>query len=414
VPAVIDTHSATVAVAYNYDPRYPDLSAVLPLPGVINLELSEDVDRTPFVMATVTAPRPDANTMIKLDPRTFPGLRIDMASAATVTHHLPALVSAVTAVFGPGAGFGSGRTTGLTNAYAGGNTASFSSEFPGTEVTSTLTPGVPATSRRNWLAVTDVDENIRDNTITIKASSNEVFLDYWANISPFPVDMAPYGDPLTIAMEVVRRVGLDGGFTSSGATPALPTADAMLWQPGQSAHDFIDGILEFNDLRIYCRSSGGQTWQIDPTGTSYDSGAGMINLDYRDGITTAGRGLSNGSGKNAYADAVLITYRWKNSAGVDQLAFDRYPNSGTYRKSLVFKRDRPFPGNGAAQGIYNRSRKRGGDFTARRVSRYDISTGWDSTLTLPGETSPRPTSIKSVSWSFPSAEMDIRLEEKEN
>jgi hypothetical protein len=406
VSAVIDSHSVELSLDYDVDPG-SFLGTRINLPTPDTITVSEDVDRNPFVMASLTMPRPSDLTMTRMDPRGFPIINIRLRSTASVTHHLPAKTSDITARFFPG------PISALTVEYGGADSGSFSQDFPGTDVTTTLTPGLAPTTKYVRLLVTDVEEDIAGNTVTVNASGLEVLLDMWANISPLAADMSSYassGGVLGIVAEVLRRVGLPSGIVWSGS-PGTPTAEAMYWQPGQSARDFINGLLEWADLRLYGRD--GDSYYVAPTGTAITSGFPFINLDYRDGITDASRHLSTDSTRNAYYDAVLITYKWQDSAGADQLAFDRYPNSGTYRKPYVLNRDRAFPGIGAAQAIFNRARKRGGDYEVTRVSRYDLNPAWESTLLLPGETVPRSTNIKGVTWTLPKAEMTIRLEQKE-
>jgi hypothetical protein len=405
--AHVDTHRAEVTLRYDVDHYNAGTGVRVALPTPDALTLSEDIDRSPYTMGSVTIPRPSEFIVGKLDPRGFPVLELHLYSTASVTHHLPAKTSDVTAALFPG------PLSDVTDQYAGADPGSMSRDFAGTDVTTVLTPGVPDTHRYVELLVTDVSENIGDNTVTIGAAGLEVLLDFWSNISPLPADLSEYGASVGVSgivNEVLRRVGLPSVGVWSG-TSVMPEADAMYWQPGQSAHEFIEGLLEFNDQRIYAES--GYLLRVAPTGEII-SGGGFpnIDLDYREGMTSATRSLAVISSRNEYFDAVLLLYKWKDSAGVDQLAFDRYPRSAPYRKSLVLQRDRAFPGIGAAQGIYNRSRKRGGDFSVTRVSRYNVTCGWDSTLLLPGEPRPRPTSIKGITWTFPAAEMTLRLEQK--
>lgn len=405
--AFIDTHSVELSFDYDVDPG-SFLGTRLALPTPDSITMSEDVDRNPFVMASLTLPRPSDLTMSRMDPRGFPIINIRLRSTASVTHHLPAKTSDITARFFPG------PISALTYEYYGADPGSFSFDFPGTDVTTQLTAGVAPTTKYVRLLITDVTEDIAGNTVTINASGLEVLLDMWASISPLPADMSSYSASgagvLGIVAEVTRRVGVPGVAVWSGAT-GTPTAEAMLWQPGQSARDFINGLLEFTDLRLYARD--GYTYYVTATGTAITSGFPFIALDYREGITDASRSLSIDSTRNAYFDAVLVLYKWRDANGVDQLAFDRYPNTGIYRKPYIVTRNRAFPGVGAAQAIYNRARKRGGDYSITRVSRYDINAAWDSTLLLPGETLPRPTTLKGITWSLPRAEMTLRLEQKE-
>lgn len=191
------------------------------------------------------------------------------------------------------------------------------------------------------------------------------------------------------------------GATST--TPAEPAEgevleDAAVWQPGQSAWDFLNPLVQSIGKRLWCDEQ--RVWHLsDPL----DGTAGSVNLtpiltEAADTIDRAER----------WHDSVVIRYRWTDSGGEQHQRFDTASTAAEdeHTRTLSIDYDRAYPGAGAAASILSRVKGRGRALTPQAVSRYDVAPGMAAIIALP-DTPLQTGIVSSVEWRLPEDEMRV-------
>jgi len=189
------------------------------------------------------------------------------------------------------------------------------------------------------------------------------------------------------------------GTTNNSASPRtyVPNSDAMIWQPGVTAWDWLEPLLQVTGLRLYCDED--RKWWLETAGTPRD---GVITISAERNATQASDKISRTS--DSWFDAVVIGY----TRNVDEngKAFTVYDATDPGTLALKLEYDRPYPGAGAAASILARAQGRGRVLRLESISNYDATPGMALTATLPD--SPIQTGvISSAEWSFPDDRMTI-------
>lgn len=221
------------------------------------------------------------------------------------------------------------------------------------------------------LAVQDVGVNFKTMEGTIRLAGREqIAIDYINTSAPLtPSGLTlrnAVGTVLTFIGEVLSSAETDDYVFPVGEEEGQISADALVWQVGQSAWDYMNVLVNASGLRLYADISG--IWHLaKPFGDTVDTGTVNYSLsslsDFNFEVSRQGE----------WYDGVLLEYEWTDSLDVRHRAFDF--SGGTSRVMHVKYTDRIFPGAGAAAAIASRSSKRGVVISASTVSDYFTQVG---------------------------------------
>jgi hypothetical protein len=184
-------------------------------------------------------------------------------------------------------------------------------------------------------------------------------------------------------------------YTPGTATVA---AGAALWQPGDTAWEYITPILQTDGLVLWCDEL--RTWHLTQSG-SYTRGSTALS------DTTNAKEIEYTVDRNDddWFDAAIVIYSWTDGTGASLTAYDNYalPNA---TKAKRFTYNTVYPGAGAARYLVERAIRRGKAYMAKAVSDYDAYPGDALTLTQTNKAVQKGF-VRSVEWAFPAHEMRI-------
>lgn len=196
--------------------------------------------------------------------------------------------------------------------------------------------------------------------------------------------------------------GTAGNSTSTrvAVTGASVDYDALTWQPGVTAWDFLDALVQAAGLRLYCDEWN--EWHL----VNYPGEpAGALTLGEDDNLTDATDKISRYA---EWFDAAVITYRWTTAAGATQTAYDvAQIGAGTPKRVYTETRDTPYPGVGYAAAVLERMNGRGRVFELVALSDYTTTPGFVLTANVP-DTPEQIGSVSAVTWSLPARTMRVR------
>lgn len=342
-------------------------------------EVTLDESWSPYVQASVTIPLPPPHVLAALDPRADARCYLSMSVAYGTSETLST----------------------LSTSWAGGTLAAWTSDLAGQSLSDwSVQYGQPynaddrAPSRRTMaLGVRSRVINYETATVRIDLASDEMLLQDLALVATSPVQ--PGGATVRHAVGLVlSRIG--AALVPGGADAPLEV-DAAAWTPGQSAWDYLRPLVDAAGLRLYCDEL--RLWHlVEPLSPV----AGSLSLD-ESTLTLLEESVSRDEG---WYDAVIITYRWRDSSDVDRVRYDSAITAG-YSRVLALEYERPWPGAGAARAILARARGRGRIEAATTVSDYRATPG--QVLTVTTSTTPIQSGLVTrVSWDMDSDEMQIR------
>lgn len=356
---------------YNYPPVETPLRLT---DGTVTL----DESWSPYADASLTLPRPDPATMAIIDPRALPRLRLRAVQSFGTSQP----ISALTAAIGPAA-----TAATLSARYAGQGVASLSAEFG-----RGFNPeGVRSSTRRVWdLAIRSRTVDQIAGQVTLSATSDEGLL----------MDYAPamqLQTPLTVRGAVAVALARIGALLEPGTDDSAITSDAAVWSPGMSAWEFVSSLVDAAGLRLYCDEQ--RRWfLVKPLQAS--SGALYFSEAM---ITEAEDQISRDDG---WFDALTVTYKWTDSAGVSHVRHDVADPAG-YTKMGTILYERPWPGDGAAAALLARAQGRGQITQVAAVSNYTAAPGAYLRVSL--DDAPQQTGVVSrVEWRLTTDEMSVR------
>lgn len=154
--------------------------------------------------------------------------------------------------------------------------------------------------------------------------------------------------------------------------------DALEWRPGVSAWDYVEPLVQAAGLRLFCDET--RTWRLQPA-DARDPGQVNISPGFN---LLSGTDILDPSG-GEWADSVVIRYRWEDSNGDAQEAYDTATVEGARANSLHLDLERPYPGPGAAAAILRRMETRGHRLELEAVSNYAATPGMSVALQEPGQ-----------------------------
>jgi hypothetical protein len=177
--------------------------------------------------------------------------------------------------------------------------------------------------------------------------------------------------------------------------------DMFTRDPGESWWDFLEPLLQVGGLRLFCDEQ--RKWHL-VSRDAVVSGLIAVNagVNYTDGVDAIKRD------SDEWADAVVIKYTWKDSAGVDQVAYDyEQEGTGATANCLLVEYSRPFPGVGAAAAILARANARGRTLSPGSIADLDATPGMEVQVTQP-DTPLQDGQISAVIWQLPAGTMQLR------
>jgi hypothetical protein len=289
------------------------------------------------------------------------------------------------------------RLSDLTDHYDGGTLATITADhyFPWNDFGT-----VPPTLREFDLTLTGRSLDARDGTIRIDLESDEVLLQDHALVSRYAESptIATVQDAVDLAL---AHIGAALDDDASDARVAIDDLDALAWQPGVSAWDYLAPLLQKAGLRLYC--SERRQWRLVPATTNAGDEveiAATKNL-------TAGQDEIRRDGD--WFDAVVLTYKWQDANENQQIAYDVAGDRRSI-KTYAETRELPYPGPGAAALLLERKQGRGRMQDVEAVARYDVEPGRPILIRLP-DTTPQSGYVSSVSWSIPNDTMRVSSRE---
>lgn len=338
---------------------------------------SVTLDRTwsPYVVATLTMPKPSEATLNLLDPRTKPRVSVFLSQDFGNSQKVSLLTS---------------QFTGLTVATV---TTTFANQFLSQRTAAYFLPWnvsqiIPSTTRDLDLGVrsTTVDHN--SGELTIELSSDEGYLqDYalvaTANYTPgYTSVKAAVSDALSRIGAVLQNTALDGTVEAS----------ATDWEPGQPAWDYVAPLLTAAGLRLYCDER--RFWYLVGDNDTVD---GTVVLSDVSTITSATDSISRDA---RWYDAVVITYTFRDtSTGTTTVTIDTATN-GSATKVLALDYSTAYPGPGAASRVLARATGRGRVQSVQAVNDYSATPGQEARITLPN-TLENVGTVQSIVWNLP-------------
>ena len=200
-----------------------------------------------------------------------------------------------------------------------------------------------------------------------------------------------------------------GGDANASSSIRMPFVqrepDALNWQPGTSAVDFLQNILQPVGLRLFYDVDG--VWKL--ADNTYRV-AGQVLAQYGSTLYSASEKVSlSDSDSDGYpmnADAVIIDYQWQDIVtGRDRSAQDKATPTG-YKRPYRLELNTPFPGPGQAAYLLARLKARKYAIDVDAQPNYLGRPGMEALISLPG----RPLQIgyaKALNYDLPSARMTL-------
>lgn len=227
------------------------------------------------------------------------------------------------------------------------------------------------------------------------------------------VSVIPYFDGSTYASSSYRYEWT--GDTNASPSRRVPIidrpADALTWNPGQSAWDFLTPILQAVGLRLFADFNSIRSFSVKRVEDPSDSG-GLVSIaagQNLQGLTDLlSRTASQSDGTPLFADAVLVHYTWTDSAtGESHEAWDSAGPAQPQKTHTVERPDTAYPGPGAAEYIRQRLAQRRRQVEVQATEDYAVVPGLDIAITYPsGEVVTG--SIDAVTWDLTSSQMSVK------
>jgi hypothetical protein len=351
---------------------------------VKDASITIDEGWSPYVQGRFTAPL-QASLLASLDPRNKARVKFYVNQKYGLSEKLSVL----------SATFGGGTIATVTAAWTGDTLADISAAY----FTPYNVSGVNYNYRRGFdLTLRSRTINIRANEMSFEVSSDEALLQDYALVSELP-----YTPTFFNVRSIVQYVLLQiGAVLQPGIIDGTVEPDAAIWEPGQTAWDYVTPLLSATGLRLY-NDEKRRWYLIDDTYTV----PGTVELEATGTITEATDTISRDD--NEWYDAVVITYTFVNDLGETIKAYDTASVEG-YSKVLHLEYESAFPGAGAAQRILDRAITRGRVNGVEAVSDYRVTPAQAYTLELTGFPI-QDGYISAVQWDYPANEMTITTRE---
>jgi hypothetical protein len=165
----------------------------------------------------------------------------------------------------------------------------------------------------------------------------------------------------------------DANNSASTRTPVnerLP--ETFIWEPGQTAWDFLASFTVSAGLRLFCDETR-SWWLVDPA-TYAVPGFIVMQAFLTGGVDTISR-----DDAEVFATGVVVRYRWT----VDGQSRVAYDTAGTPEKVVTIDYERPFPGPGAAAAILARRDGTGRVQNVTGLTQWAATPNMQASVTLP-------------------------------
>lgn len=350
--------------------------------SVISAEFTLDESWSPYAQGSIEIALPEDTIVDALDPRNDISLNIELEEIFGVYKQLDTLTET----------FGGGTIADITTAWTGLPLSAISIRY----YEQYNSYGFREAVRRSLtLVVRERVVNYVTKTLNMSLASGESLLQDYAHVSN-----TSYTVPTTNTRTAVGIVlGLIGATLQPGTATSTFDADAGIWEPGQTAWDFIQPIVEAGSLRLFCDEIG--QWYLVEDDYNVP---GSVNLSYLATVTNASDTISRDS--EEWYDAVVIKYEYVDGSGNTIIAYDSASTVG-FSKVLTLTYDTAYPGAGAAARILARAQGRGRVNDIRAISNYSATPGMSCSITMPNVDT-QVGNVAAVSWSYPADEMTVK------
>lgn len=265
--------------------------------------------------------------------------------------------------------------------------------------------GVIASNRRRFnLKIRSYTLNLATMDLNIDAASDESLLqDYGL------VDTLPYEPNLpTVKKAVQFALSKIGANLTEPAADLTIDPDETIWEPGTDAWSYIQPIVEASNLRLYCDED--RSWRLvsspvnRSTTNTFTYGTDLI--DARQEVSLDG----------SWYSACVIQYQWTDPAtNTLMTAYDAFRDyTFPYVRTLRIQLNKKYPGEGGAKAVLARQRSASVTQEVTAVNDYTVTPGNIANANLGAFYSPKIPSdgtdrIKSVTWSWPTPEMQVSI-----
>lgn len=167
----------------------------------------------------------------------------------------------------------------------------------------------------------------------------------------------------------------DPSLSSSVRTPIVERDPSLfVWEPGETAWEFLEPLLTVAGLRLYCDEL--RRWYlVDPSTWTVPGLKSLSGTNTTDASDTISR-----DDPQVFATGVVVRYAWTDANDLDRVAFD---TAGTPDKVVRIDYARPFPGPGAAAAILARRNGTGRTQEITALVDYTTSPGMEAQISLP-------------------------------
>lgn len=340
-----------------------------------------DESWAPYAQANLTISMPDIATVNALDPREDVRIQLILTQEYGLSEPLSTLTDL----------FGGDDIADMTTAWGGLFLYEVTTQF--------YTPfnsfGVRAGARRIFdLTLRERRLNHADGTIDLSLSSDEGLLQDYALVATSSQTAAS----TAVRQTVSNVLALIGRELEPGTQDGTFDSDAGIWEPGQSAWEYLQPLVQAPGLRLYCDEK--RKWYLvdDQAETP-----GSINLSYMGTMTQASDVISRDS--LDWYDAVVCKYEYVDGSGNTIIEYDTASTTG-FSKVLTLTFDTAKPGAGQASRILQRAQGKGRVNDIRAMSDYTATPGMLATIAMP-DTDSQIGNLSAITWSFPDDEMDV-------
>lgn len=232
------------------------------------------------------------------------------------------------------------------------------------------------------LTVRKFDRDEVAGTVTLGVMTDEIRLQDYKNAST--ADYAPGAISLrAMFIYAMGKLGITSYDVTGIPTTMLPAASTV-WKVGQSLADWLGPVMRTAGLEIYQDPTGGTpvmlAWDMNTVGKSTVIGT-MTSAAYGTNLLAAHtiRDMDD----DTWADAVVVTYAWNDSAGASKTKsyIALPPGGGAFHKVYAVTYNAPDPGINPAPGLLA-LRQRGGYTTPITIL--------PTTMTAPPSYTPAP------------------------
>ncbi|WP_144797697.1 hypothetical protein [Microbacterium paludicola] len=346
----------------------------------ITAQVSLSEARFPYGEVTITVPLPTEQEALESTNPRHGDVRLLLDMRESVGD--PVRAADVTAEHG-------GSVESVTTMFAGGITAVTERYFAGWNSDDTRGSAL----RGNFVVVSREIDHVA-GTVTYQARTDEALATAYRLLST----TSETSGSLQVRATVNYALAKIGAVLVPGVADAsIDEPDAIVWEPGTSAWDYIRNVAEAAGLVVRCDER--RRWTLTRRDAVLDTVVSLNrHIRVRERIDLTG---------DTFADGIVIRYGWRDAVtGDTRVRYDTASTGAESIKVIRIERDVPYPGPGAAAYWLNRLAARGRVFDIDQVSDYSIRPGTQFTTAVP-LTPAQVGHVESVEWALPERVMTI-------